>query len=168
MKRLIQYILACTYIGLWTLSAAPADDRHRCNPDSDGRPPNSVYSNQYYVPRVGESIDDPRLRFTGSGDKKFTLGRATCIGYAVDADTLREKTTDSYPYNAKVFATRVFRLDRPIRNVWFFNNNPKAMGGWHWERRDIHTFMVCYSNRGMITLPEMPQPGMKMIYPPLR
>lgn len=142
---------------LTSVFAGPS--RHDQNPLVGQVGPHSVGSRELLVPWNGFVIDEPRIKFQGySGYRSY--GRAICVGMLVSASTGREEWKDSPDMNATVYATRIFRLYTPHHNVTMWNNNPESMGGWRWERRTIREFYICYTDRGIVALPEMPQKGM--------
>ena len=140
------------------ISVYAGPTRHDQNPMKGEVPPHSVRRSDLLIPWAGFVIDEPRLQYQGySGNRAY--GRAICVGKMVSERTGEEEAYDSADMNARIYATRVFRLYKPLNNVTMWNNYP---GKWRWEVITTSRFFICYTDRGIVCLPEMPQKGMRV------
>ncbi|MBL9127197.1 MAG: hypothetical protein JNL97_06105 [Verrucomicrobiales bacterium] len=155
MKRIGIYL--AVFVGL-ALAAGAAAGRHDLNPLLGQVPRASVRKSDLFIPSGGFVLNENRLQIQGYYGF-LPYGKGICDGWVMNTNTMGEGTMYDTNVNAQVYATRRFRLYQPHENITYWNN---FTGKWRWDRGTIKYMFVCYTDRGIVALPEMPQKNTKV------
>ena len=164
-------ILLCLLVVPLAVNAGARN--HKENPI--GRPVGTVRAEAYWLPKKrNQEVDLSNLfviRWNGTreGEKVF-LGKAFVKSLLVDEKKSTKEKLVRPPWvpanGATLYAAYVYELKDPLPAGAIFNNNtdhsvdPRA---WSWMRlrKPLRFVTVCYTSRGMVATPDMPQKGMR-------
>lgn len=156
-------------------SGARAQARHDSNPIAGPSTPPRRYSySDFQYPKAGDRIRLNGLsltRFRGPAplDNKWAVAIAELMSTNPPASLSNPKPPDWVPANGAVlYRSFVFRVEGLEPGAVFNNNTDKVTDSraWTWiryKRASTNTVTVCYTSRGMIVTPDMPQKGMSPI-----
>jgi hypothetical protein len=142
---------------------------HGLNPLFGNFPIGAFQKSRYAWLRASSSQFWGGTSFNGNGDviNDGRLGVQTQAGwrpYGVSRIFFYEdlaKPMSRRGLNIQVYATAFFRCRNPIPTCTFFDNSLVNDGkDWRgWRTGSITNWAICYTDRGMISVPEMPTEG---------
>ncbi|MCC7373421.1 MAG: hypothetical protein IT581_02105 [Verrucomicrobiales bacterium] len=169
MKRDVLVLLMIISAAARCLGAAAS---HKENPI--GEKTGTVKFNRYWLPKhFNQSVDLSNLSITvwdgTTSGKQLALGTAKAKRRLVHKDSTPTHVIEP-PWvaanGAILYAAYTYELDVPLKVSAVFNNNtdhtvdPRA---WSWMvlKEPLRFVTVCYTSRGMIATPDMPQENMR-------
>lgn len=152
---------------IWRTLGSSSDTiaAHGNNPIFGNLPMGSVPYSRYVMLEAGDVINDSRFRVEIAGRGRVPFGPSRFLRFETKWDARRNRMVPEFMsgLNITVYTTAILQCLNTIPRCDFFNNAlvPDGAGSQNWRgwmTGSISQWAICYTDRGMIGVPNMP-PG---------